>query len=151
MFTKIKDVLKNQITQGSTAEKLSQSLVTGILIGCFPIIGVTTALSLLAGWKLRLNHIVLQTANHLMYPAQILLIPIYIKTASLFIENKNIPIRPDLILELFSKDKIEFLKLYALVGLYAAVIWVVISSLGFKFLYKIFLPIISKLKNKIAD
>lgn len=148
MFTKIKDVLKNQITQGATAEKLSQSLVTGILIGCFPIIGVTTALSVLVGWKLRLNHIVLQTANHLMYPVQILLIPIYIKTASLFIENKNVPIRPDLILELFSKDKIEFLKLYALVGLYAAVIWVVVSALIYKTLIATMKAVIVRIKNE---
>ena len=45
MLTRLKESIKNQLTQGVTPEKLSQSLTAGVLIGCFPIIGVSTLLS----------------------------------------------------------------------------------------------------------
>lgn len=148
MFKKIKEVLKSQLTQGATPVKLSQSLSAGLLIGCFPLIGSTTALAALFGFIFKLNHIVVQVANYTMYPVQILLIPVYIKVVSLVTDVGDVPIRPDLIIKAFVADWVLFIKLYGLIAIYAVFLWIVLSSILFFVLQKIFLPVITSLSPK---
>ncbi|AZZ36036.1 hypothetical protein CIK05_04265 [Bdellovibrio sp. qaytius] len=147
MIKKLKDSIKAQLTQGATPEKLAQSLSVGMLIGCFPLIGFATGLAALFGVVFKLNHIVVQTANYMMYPVQIVLIPIYIKVISLMIDVGDVPIRPDLILEAFRADWMQFLKTYSLIGLYAVILWIIVSGILFMFLPKLFLPAIKKLNS----
>lgn len=147
MIKKLKESIKNQLTQGATPEKLAQSLSAGILIGCFPLLGFATGLAAVFGIILKLNHIVVQTANYMMYPVQIILIPVYIKVVSLMINVGDVPIRPDLILEAFRADWVLFLKTYSLIGLYAVILWIIVSGVLFKILPKAFLPAINKLNQ----
>lgn len=148
MVKKLKDSIKSQLTQGASPEKLAQSLSAGMLIGCFPLLGFATGLAAVFGIIFKLNHIVVQTANYMMYPVQLVLIPLYIKVISLMIDVGDVPIRPDLILELFRKDWVQFLKTYSLIGVYAVIMWFVISSILFVILQKLLLPAILKL-NKL--
>lgn len=147
MFKRIKNTLKDQLTQGATPEKLAQSLSVGILLGCFPLIGFTTGLAAIAGVVFKLNHIVTQTANYLMYPVQIILIPVYIKVISMITDVGNVPVRPDLIVNSFTNDWVGFVKTYALVGVYAVILWLAISLILVVILQKLFLPLILRLKN----
>ncbi len=147
MLAKLKESIKNQITQGATPEKLSQSLTAGILIGCFPVIGVTTLLSGLAGYFFKMNHIVIQSANYLMYPVQILMVPVYIKLTSMIVDLGDVPIRPDLIIQLFKDDKALFFKQYALVGLYSVILWLIVAPLIFYGLNRLILPFVKRIKN----
>lgn len=148
MIKKLKDSIKSQLTQGATPEKLAQSLSVGMLIGCFPLLGFATGLAAVFGIIFKLNHIVVQTANYMMYPVQIVLIPVYIKVISLIVDVGDVPIRPDLMIELFRKDWVYFLKTYALIGVYAVILWVVVSAVLFTVLQKLLLPAINKL-NKL--
>lgn len=148
MVKKLKDSIKSQLTQGASPEKLAQSLSAGMLIGCFPLLGFATGLAAVFGIIFKLNHIVVQTANYMMYPVQLVLIPLYIKVISLMIDVGDVPIRPDLILELFRKDWVQFLKTYSLIGVYSVIMWFVISSILFVILQKLLLPAILKL-NKL--
>lgn len=147
MIKKIKNTLIAQLTQGVTPEKLAQSLSIGLLIGCFPLLGFTTGLAALAGLFFKLNHIVLQTAHYMMYPVQIILIPVYIKVVSLIVDVGDVPIRPDLILEYFNKDWVGFIKAYSLVGLYAVILWFFVSLGLFFLLQKLLVPIITRLSQ----
>lgn len=147
MFKKLKETIKNQITQGATPEKISQSLSAGILIGCFPLLGFATGLAAVFGIVLKLNHLILQTVNYMMYPVQIVLIPVYIKVVSLIVDVGDVPIRPDLILQAFQADWVQFLKTYSLIGLYAVILWLIVSSVLFMILPKVFLPAIKKLSQ----
>jgi uncharacterized protein (DUF2062 family) len=147
MIKKVKDSLKSQLTQGATPEKLAQSLSAGMLIGCFPLLGFATGLAAIAGIILKLNHVVVQTANYMMYPVQIVLIPVYIKVVSLIIDVGDVPIRPDLILQAFRADWMQFLKTYSLIGLYAVILWIIVSAILFMILPKLFLPAINKLNQ----
>lgn len=147
MIKKIKNTLLAQLIQGVTPEKLSQSLSIGLLIGCFPLLGFTTGLAALAGVVFKLNHIVVQTAHYMMYPVQIILIPVYIKIVSLLVDVGDVPIRPDLILEAFNKDWLGFIKTYSVVGVYAVILWFILSFGLFFLLQKLFVPIIKRLSQ----
>lgn len=144
MFKKIKTTIVTEMKAGATPEKISQSLAVGILIGGFPLLGFTTGLGVLFGLIFRLNHIVLQAANYLMYPVQLLLIPLYIKLIGSFMDVGNVPIRPDLILKMFNDDWKHFLAVFGLVGLYAVVLWAVASLILYFAFYRTLLSLIKK-------
>lgn len=148
MIQKIKNLIVSQLTQGATPEKLAQSVSAGILIGCFPLLGFTTGLAALSGFLFKLNHIVVQTTHYMLYPVQIILIPVYIHVVNLIIPVGNVPIRPDLIIEAFSKDWVQFLKDYSLIGLYAVILWAIVSSILIFILPKLFLPMIKRITWK---
>lgn len=148
MIKRVKEVLISQLSQGVTVEKITQSLVIGILIGCFPVLGFTTVLAFIFGVTFRLNHFVVQAAHFAMYPVQILLIPIYVKVISSFIDVGDVPLRPDLLIEDFSRDWVMFLKKYGVIAMYAVLMWCLGSAALFFFLQKALMPVVVRVKDR---
>ena len=112
---------------GATPKKLSEAVVAGIVIGICPIIGVTTALSIVVGLIFKLNQIVIQATNYLMYPVQIIMIPIYIKITVKIFNFPDVPVRPDLVVKKFQEGFMEFVKVYGMISLYSLMIWILIG------------------------
>jgi uncharacterized protein (DUF2062 family) len=70
--------LKGFLKQGLSYKDLALSIAIGVTLGTIPVLGVTTILCALAAIVLRLNLPVIQFANYLVYPLQIvLLVPFY--------------------------------------------------------------------------
>jgi uncharacterized protein (DUF2062 family) len=64
------------LRQGISPRRLALTLALGFAIGCFPIIGVTTAICLVVATSLRLNLPAIQAANWAAMPFQVaLLVP----------------------------------------------------------------------------
>lgn len=75
-WSKARNTVRNQLKRGLSPRGAAFTVALGAWIGVIPVLGATTALCLLAGWLLRLNHAVLIAANLLVYPLQLaLLIP----------------------------------------------------------------------------
>ncbi|MGD2037803.1 MAG: DUF2062 domain-containing protein [Desulfobacterales bacterium] len=75
---KIIKPLKRFLKQGLSYKELALTIAIGVTIGTMPVLGVTTILCALAAIVLRLNLPVIQFANYLAYPLQIvLLVPFY--------------------------------------------------------------------------
>jgi uncharacterized protein (DUF2062 family) len=75
---KITEPLKRFLKQGLNYRDLALSIAIGVTLGTMPVLGVTTILCALAAIVLRLNLPVIQFANYLAYPLQIvLLVPFY--------------------------------------------------------------------------
>ncbi|MBC7428365.1 MAG: DUF2062 domain-containing protein [Bacteriovorax sp.] len=147
MFKKIASLVLDELKKGATPEKLSQGLVTGILIGIFPLIGFTTLMSIFAGFLFKLNQIVVQTANCIMYPVQIIMIPIYIKVVSMIFDVGHVPLRPDILITQFKTDPAGFLRQYAIIGIYAVGLWCILSVALYLILYPIVLKAVIKFKK----
>jgi uncharacterized protein (DUF2062 family) len=82
---KIVDPIVTLLRQGLTVEKIALGLSVGVVIGIFPVIGITTVLCAIAAIVLRLNLPAMQVVNYLVYPLQIvLLIPFFHFGALLF-------------------------------------------------------------------
>ena len=147
MFKKVAGIIILELKKGSTPEKLSQGLVGGILIGIFPLIGFTTLLAMLTGLIFKINQVVIQTTNYLMYPVQIILIPVYIKVVSMIFDVGYVPLRPDILLTQFRADPAGFLRQYAIIGIYAVGLWIILSILLYFILYPIILKAVLKFKK----
>ena len=77
--------LKAQLTQGVTPERLALALSLGIVLGLFPVLGVTTLLCGVVAAVLRLNQPAVQVANFAAYPVQLaLFVPFFHAGARLF-------------------------------------------------------------------
>lgn len=145
MFKKINSLIIDQIKTGMTPEKIAQSVVMGIIIGIIPYLGVSTILALFVATKMKLNQVLTQAVNYLIYPVQIIMIPIYIKAVGFIFQVGEAPVRPDLIYKQFVESPTAFMMKYGLIGLYSFFVWVPLSL----FIYVILQPILLKLIVKI--
>lgn len=77
------EILKQNVAtwlrQGISPRRLALTLALGFAIGCIPVVGVTTALCVVAAFALRLNFPVIQAANWLAAPLQLLLIVPFVR------------------------------------------------------------------------
>ena len=75
---RVVNVIVSQLKQGITPDKIALTLALGAVLATFPILGSTTILCGLAAVVLKLNQPIIQLANWVVYPLQlVLLIPFY--------------------------------------------------------------------------
>src|ERR1700712_174198 len=84
---------------GATPERLAWALAGGLVIGVNPLLGSTTLLALLVAPLFRLNVMASQLGNHLMYPLELLLFPVFIRVGSLLFQTAGLPLERGAILE----------------------------------------------------
>lgn len=77
------EILKKNVAtwlrQGISPRRLALTLALGFAIGCIPVVGVTTAVCVVVALALRLNFPVIQAANWLAAPLQLLLIVPFVR------------------------------------------------------------------------
>lgn len=123
------EALLSELKKGVTPEKLGQSFAWGVTLGIFPVLGLTTVLCGLAGVRLKLNQVALQTINYLVYPFQLaLLIPFY-RLGELIFQRPPLPLELSLILSEFKTNFWGASETYAVTGLMGVVAWFLVAPL----------------------
>lgn len=79
MIFRFERKLRLWLRQGVTPRRLAVTLALGCVIGCLPIVGITTVLCAALALALGLNQPAIQAANYAMMPAQILLIVPFVR------------------------------------------------------------------------
>ena len=77
---------------GATPQKLAWSIAVGVVIGINPLLGSTTLLALAAAYVLQLNLVASQLGNHLMYPFELLLFPVFIRLGNVLFHTPGLPL-----------------------------------------------------------
>lgn len=67
------------LCQGISPRRLALTLALGFVVGCFPVVGIPTALCALLALGLRLNLPAIQAANYLMMPVQLALMVPFVR------------------------------------------------------------------------
>lgn len=114
--------LEGYLKQGLDPKKLAITIALGMVIGIFPVIGTTTVLCLLIAVPFKLNIAVIQLANYLVYPLQLLLFIPIIKLGSYLFGAPPIPN-----LEYALENSTEFLKIFWVNCLFGVVVWFVLA------------------------
>ena len=83
------------LQHGATPEKLAWSLAVGAAVGINPLLGSTTLIALALAGAFRLNVPASQIANHVLYPLELLLFPVWIKLGSLLFGTPGLPLKKD--------------------------------------------------------
>jgi uncharacterized protein (DUF2062 family) len=76
---KAKTTALDWLSQGLSPRRLAITLALGFAIGCIPLLGVTTAICTLLALLLRLNMPVIQAANWVAMPLQVVLLIPFLK------------------------------------------------------------------------
>lgn len=85
----LKTVTMDSLQQGLSAHKVSCSISAGLVLGIFPLPGTTIILCILAAFIFRLNHLIIQSVNVIVYPLQLLLIvPFFRFGSQIFMKTK---------------------------------------------------------------
>lgn len=144
---KLIEPIKGQIRQGATPHGMALTVACGISIAIFPLLGLTMLLCLLAGVILKLNQPVLHAVNYVLYPAQLILIPVFLKLGAILTGSNPIVFDPAVIIKEFSSDIGLFFQKYGLAGLHAVLVWLLVAPVMTWISYHIFLRLFKKWKK----
>ncbi|WP_029919868.1 DUF2062 domain-containing protein [Nevskia soli] len=116
------DLIVAQFRQGITPEKIALTVALGCVLATFPILGSTTLLCTAAALWLRLNQPIIQLANYLCYPLQILLlIPLY--RAGEWLGAPHLALSIPQLMERFRAGPLQFIADFAGIALGGVGIW----------------------------
>jgi uncharacterized protein (DUF2062 family) len=122
------------LKQGLTPQILALSMTSGIIIGIIPLLGTTTAICTMVAIIFRMNLLVTQIGNWLVYPIQILLVvPFIILGENLFGSSSTLD--PSHIVTLLRTDLFTTLRLFSKMILHAAIAWMICAPVAFAAIY----------------
>jgi uncharacterized protein (DUF2062 family) len=140
----IKNVLYNAFRQGLTPHKLAMTCALGVILGIFPVFGITTILCFVAAFAFRLNIPVIQLVNYLVAPLQLLFIIPFIKIGTILFHLNPFPYDSDQLVELFRNNSFLLLKEVGLALLLGIGVWITFSVPLFFVLYYLFFLLFSR-------
>ena len=115
--------LRRVLRTGVTPERLAWSLALGVVVGVNPLFGSTTLLVLALSAAFRLNLVASQVGNHLMYPVEILLFPVFLKLGSVVFGTGLPPMEGRSLLEAARRHPWETTRMLWLWEWHAVVVW----------------------------
>ncbi len=149
---KIVDSIKDKIlipfrlvpANGLTPEKIAFSITIGILSGIFPVIGLTTILSLLLTLLFKQNFFVVQSVQWIMALFQLLLIIPFIQSGAFLLNHQILQINFEQIKLAFEPGIPEGLKTIGVLHLYGILSWSIVAIPLGLVSYLMFLAIFKK-------
>ena len=129
-------LIRDLLSQGLTRRQVTLALVVGISIGCMPLVWGTSILCLVAAYMLRLNQLLVQLANYLVYPLQILLFIPFLKAGGwLFVATSGSDVQLSSAFSLLKSSPIEFFHSFWLLNLQGLAVWLLTLPLLAGFLF----------------
>jgi uncharacterized protein (DUF2062 family) len=145
---RVVDPLAGVLRQGVTPDKLAATLAVGTACSLFPFLGTTTALNFAVGFRLRMNHPVLQTLNQLLGPVHLVMIFVYVRWGEWVWRAKVDPFTLGEMLRLFREEPFSvFLQRFGWVGVHAATGWLVSTPFLIAALYYALRPLMRRLAS----
>ena len=140
--------IKLQITQGSNPKQITHAICAGLFLGIFPVIGATTTLCILYAYIFKLNHVLIQGINYLVYPLQGILWIIFLRGGSGILgEKDNEKWSLNFFIQAFQNDKWEFFTGIAWIQLYGVLAWLIFTVFAVPLSSVFISKIVHKVKN----
>ena len=146
---KLKNTLLEFLKQGITPHELALAISLGMIIGMFPVQGITTFLCILISIIFRLNLVVIQLANYLSIPFMMfMIIPFYV-LGNLMFSTGEFHWGVYELLNFFETDFLGALRALSWSILYAILVWLIFAPIGMIITYIISVRIIKRLLPQI--
>jgi uncharacterized protein (DUF2062 family) len=136
----------NLLIQGVSPSKLSLAIVIGLAFGLSPLYGLTTILCLLVALVFRLNILLMQAINYLLWPLQVLLIIPYIKMAEKIFHGSWLPENIDTFFKVIRNNPRESILDFILGIMAASLVWIILIIPLSVLLYFLFRFLFLKIK-----
>lgn len=116
-----------QLTQGTSPQKIALGIAFGVTLGIFPIIGSTTVLALLIGIPLKLNQPVLHAFKALVYPLQWMLVLGFYRVGETLYGAPHVSLSIPTMMERFFSEPGPFFRDYGMTAVYGITVWCLIA------------------------
>ena len=137
-----------QLTVGATPERLAFTVAVGVTAAIFPLLGATTAVTLVAGLSLRLNQVVLHTINQLLGPVQLALILGYVRAGEWLWRTPADHFSLAEMVSTFHQSGLgDFLRRFGWAGVHAVSAWALSAPLVAGAVYLVARPPITRLAS----
>jgi len=137
------------LRMGATPERLAWSIAAGLLIGINPVLGSTTVLALAVASAFRLNYVASQLGNHLMYPLELLLFPVWIALGSRLFGTPGLKLgRHELMLEV-KHHPWQTTKALWTWEWHALVVWAFAAAILMPLLAMVLKPVLDKMLDRL--
>jgi uncharacterized protein (DUF2062 family) len=111
------------LTQGITPERIALSVVFGLALGMFPVLGSSTLLCALAAVFFRLNLPTIQIVNYFVYPLQLVLVVPFMRLGGIIFRGAPVRLSLTQMIELFRADRQHAMKALWGLGVQAVGAW----------------------------
>ena len=142
---KLYDPLLQLMRYGATPDKLAWSLAIGIVIGINPLLGSTTLIALAAASLFRLNLVASQLGNHVMYPVELLLFPVFIRLGNRLFRTPGLPLKLSAIAEAVKHHPWQTTRLLWSWEWHALVVWTVFACVAAPLLQWLLCPVLQRM------
>jgi uncharacterized protein (DUF2062 family) len=123
---KTRGLITEQLMQGASPERLAAGIAVAAAISIFPLLDFSTFLCLVFGYGLKLNQPLLQAVNYLLYPLQLLLMPIFLRLGEWIFNQPPAPFSPAVMVRSLFAAPGVFLQTYGKAGALAVLAWAII-------------------------
>jgi uncharacterized protein (DUF2062 family) len=106
-----------------------------VVIGIFPVLGTTTLICLVVSLALRLNVVVIQLANYVAFPLQMMLLIPFIKAGNYIFGLNAFPYTQEEFISLWKKDYWLIIQEGGMAIATGIGVWTVVSALLFPVLF----------------
>ena len=135
VWKEFSDPVLAALRHGLSPGKAALAVALGAWLGLIPTIVGTMLLCLLAAWLLRLNHVVIQTANYAVFPLQLLLVLPFWKLGDWAFDGPGLPIQPAHLMAQLRVDPWALIQSFGWIGLHAVAAWAALGLLAVPLLW----------------
>jgi uncharacterized protein (DUF2062 family) len=118
------------LKEGITPQKIALAIVLGALLGIAPVLGTTIVSCTVAALALRLNLVLIQIVNNLVYPLQLLLLIPFVQAGQWLFRQPPMPLSAGQIVDMVKADFWGSIVALAGYTLHGAVAWLLFSAVA---------------------
>ncbi len=113
---------------GMQPNKLIISLVLGVLIGLMPLLGLTTLIGFLIASFFKLNMVLLQLANYLVFPLQLILLGPFFQLGDLLFNSGATSFSFVNLAQVYAQEGfMNFFRILGEANVYAVLTWLIVA------------------------
>jgi uncharacterized protein (DUF2062 family) len=134
---------------GASPERLAWSIAVGVVIGMNPLLGSTTVMALVVASVFRLNVVASQLGNHLVYPLELLLFPVFIRAGILLFRTERMPLEPRAMFQAVKLHPWQTTRLLWSWEWHALVVWAMVAVVVAPLLKMLLKPVLVRMLDRL--
>jgi uncharacterized protein (DUF2062 family) len=136
------------LRQGVTPEKIALSIVFGVTLGVFPVLGSSTALCAIAALAFRLNLPATQLVNYFVYPLQIALLLPFFRLGEKLFGAQHLPLSVSQIYAMIHASMSGAVRALWTTTWHAVVVWCLLAPVAGIVLYVLLVPALRRVARR---
>ena len=144
-YIKLKTLVIKMLTYGMSPSKIALTLTFGLMFGTIPILGITTVLLAVIALFFRLNMVMIQMANFLIYPLQLFLYLPFLRLGSMLVAKESMYLSWVTLKEILQSGWLNALTELGSIHVWAVIAWLIIWSPIAIIFYHLALKILTKI------